>query len=94
MTPRITIDDQTLERLRKEGELQVEDIHGDPVVLMTVDAREELKKLNYDDYAWTAEEMRSVAQRWLEDPEGWGAPGMEVYDELYGDQIGNHAENQ
>jgi hypothetical protein len=94
MIPRITIDDQTLERLRKDGELQVEDIHGLPIVLMTIDARKELQKVTYDDSEWTAVEMRAVAERWLEDPEGWGAPGMEIYDEMYGDRSGDHGESQ
>jgi len=94
MTPRIAIDDQTLEQLREKGELRVEDSHGVPVVLMTVDAREELQKLIYDDSEWTEEEMRAVTQRWLDDPEGWGAPGMEVYDELYGDELTDHGQSQ
>jgi hypothetical protein len=94
MTPRISIDDQTLERLRKEGELQVEETHGIPMVLMTVRAREELRKLIYDNSEWTPEEMRAVAEQWLEDPEGWGAPGMEVYDEMYSDESEDHGESQ
>jgi len=94
MTPRITIDDRTLEQLHEKGELRVEDSHGVPVVLMTVDAREELQKLIYDDSEWTEEEMRAVTQHWLDDPEGWGAPGMEVYDELYGDEPTDHGQSQ
>jgi hypothetical protein len=86
MTPRINIDDQTLKQLRQAGELQVEDTHGVPVVLMTVDARQELQKLVYDDSEWTAEEMRAAGRDQLNDPEGWGAPGMEIYDKLYGDE--------
>jgi hypothetical protein len=45
MTQRIKIDDQTLEQLRLQGELRVEDSRGVPVILMTDDAREELQKL-------------------------------------------------
>ena len=93
MTPKISIDEQTLDRLQKEGELRVEDTHGVPVVLMTVDAREELQKLVYDDGEWTAEEMRAAGRDQLDDPEGWGAPGMEIYDELYGDEPTDHGKN-
>jgi hypothetical protein len=94
MTPRITIDDQTLEQLREKGELRVEDTHGVPVVLMTVDARQELvEKLDYDDSEWTEEEMRAAGRDQLDDPEGWGAPGMEIYDQLYGDKPTDHGKN-
>src|SRR3990170_3609607 len=93
MTPRISIDDRTLEQLRIAGELTVEDSHGVPVVLMTVDARQELQKLVYDDSEWTAEEMRAAGRDQLDDPEGWGAPGMEIYDELYGDKPTDHGKN-
>ena len=93
MTLRINIDDQTLEQLRNVGELTVEDTHGFPVVLMTVDAREELQKLVYDDSDLTSEEMRAAGRDQLNDPEGWGAPGMQIYDELYGDNPTDHGES-
>ena len=73
--------------------MTVEDTHGVPVILMTVDARQELQKLVYDDSEWTAEEMRAVVKPWFDDPEGWGAPGMEIYDELYGDKPTDHGKN-
>jgi hypothetical protein len=94
MTPRITIDDETLQRLREAGKLRVEDTHGVPVVLMTLDARQELQKQIYDDSEWTEEEMRAVIRPWLDDPDGWGAPGMQNYDELYGDNPTDHGESQ
>jgi hypothetical protein len=94
MTPRITIDDETLQRLREAGELRVEDTNGDPVVLMTLDARQELQKRLYDDSEWTEEDMRAVITPWLDDPDGWGAPGMQIYDELYGDNPTDHGESQ
>ena len=93
MTPRITIDDQTLQQLRQAGELTVEDAYGLPVVLMTVDARQELQKLVYDDSELTEQEMRAAGRDQLDDPEGWGAPGMEIYDELYGDKPTDHGEH-
>ncbi len=95
MTPQIILDDQTVEQLRMKGELTVEDAqHGFAVVLMTVDARQQLvEKLEYDDSEWTEEEMRAAGRDQLDDPEGWGAPGMEIYDELYGDEPTDHGEN-
>jgi hypothetical protein len=94
MTPRINIDAQTLELLRQTGELRVEDPHGVPVVLMTVDAREELQKLVYDDSELTADEMRAAGREQLNDPAGWGAPGMGIYDELYGDKPTSNGKDQ
>lgn len=93
MTPKISIDEQTLEQVLKQGELQVEELHGVPLVVMTVDARQGLQKLVYDDSEWTPKEMQAVAEDWLNDPEGWGAPGMEIYDELYGDEPTDHGKS-
>lgn len=81
------MDDEILERLQKEGKLRVEDSSGMPVVLMTVEAHQKLKEPIYDDSEWTEEEMRAAAADLLDDPEGWGAPGMEIYDDLYGDEF-------
>jgi len=88
------MDEQALEQLRRDGELRVEDTHGIPLVVMTVDARRELHKLVYDDSEWTEQEMLSVATQQLSDPEGWGAPGMEIYDELYGDKSTDDGKDQ
>lgn len=94
MMPKITIDEQTLDQLRREGELQVEDAHGIPLVVMTVDARRELQKVVYDDTEWTDQEMLAIAAKQLDDPDGWGAPGMEIYDELYGDKLTGNGKDQ
>lgn len=48
-------------------------------VLMT---RDQFQKLVYDDSELTGDEMLAAAAAGLDDPEGWGAPGMEVYDQL------------
>ena len=93
MTPKISIDDQTLQQVLREGELQVVDPHGVPLVVMTVDARQELQKVVYDDSEWTEAELRAAGRDQLNDPEGWGAPGMEIYDELYGDKPTDHGES-
>lgn len=82
MTPRLSIDDAILQQLQQTGELQVEDTHGVPIVLMTVDARQQLQKATYDDSDMTEQEMMAMGAEQLDDPEGWGAPGMEVYDHM------------
>lgn len=46
-------------------------------VLMT---REQFQQLVYDDSDLTPDEMMAAAAQSLDDPEGWGAPDMEVYD--------------
>ena len=91
---KIKLDDQTREQLLQKGELQVEDTQGVPIVLMTVDARQELQKVVYDDSDLTEDEMLDVAAKQLDDPEGWGAPSMEIYDQLYGDNPTNHGDSQ
>jgi hypothetical protein len=87
----ISLNDQILQQLQSAGEVQVEDTRGVPIVLMTVDARQQLGKLAYDDGDWTTDEMRATTAQWLDDPEGWGAPGMEDYDELNSGDQTNHA---
>ena len=47
--------------------------------------RDQLKQLVYDDDDVSAEEMLAAAAQGLDDPEGWGAPGMEVYDDTQPD---------
>jgi hypothetical protein len=94
MTPRLAIDDQTLHQLQEVGELRVETAAGVPLVVMTVDARADLQKAIYDDSDLTEAEMRAAGRDQLDDPEGWGAPGMEIYDELYGDNPTDHGKDQ
>ena len=82
MAATVSLDDQLLKQLQQTGEVQVEDIHVIPLVLMTVDARDRLQKLVYSDL--TDGEMMALGAEQLDDPEGWGAPGMEVYDTMEG----------
>ena len=84
MTARIAIDDQTFKELQQAGELRVESTNGVPLVVMTVDAREHLQKLAYDDSEWTEAELIAAGSDQLDNPEGWGAAGMEVYDTIEG----------
>lgn len=79
MTPQISLDDQTLDRLRREGEVKVEESHGMPLVLMTVGAREALQKLVYDDSELDADEFLPHAHEAF--AADWDAPGMEAYDD-------------
>jgi hypothetical protein len=83
MTAKVSLDDQLLKQLQETGEVRVQDMHGVPIVLMTVDAREQLG-LVYDDSEWTPQEMMALVANQLNDPQGWGHPEMEVYDEEYG----------
>ena len=80
----ITEDPTVVEQVQKVGELPVE-VNGVQMVLMTVGARQGLHKVIYDDGEWTEDELLAIAAQQLDDPEGWGAPGMEVYDKKYGD---------
>lgn len=85
MDSQIKIDDQTLRRLQQSGELEVQESRGARVVLMTVDAHRELRRIAYDDSPWTADDLRATVTPWLADPEGWGAPGKDEYDDVRSD---------
>lgn len=93
MVAKVSLDEQLLQQLRQAGELQVEDPHGERLVLMTVDARQQLHKVEYDDSEWTEAEMMAVAAEALNDPEGWGAPEMDDYDKVYGGLFNNDEQN-
>jgi hypothetical protein len=94
MVAKVSLGEELLQQLQQAGELRVEDALGVPVVLMTPDARQQLEKLAYDDSEWTDAEQNALMAEALDDPGGWGAPGMEVYDELYGSDFQAHGENQ
>lgn len=79
MTPQIPIDDQTLQQLQQVGEMRVADTHGVPLVLMTVDAREDLQRLIYDTSAPAMGEFLPLAHEAFAG--AWDAPGMEAYDD-------------
>jgi hypothetical protein len=83
MVAKVQLDEQLLNQLQASGEVQVEDARGVPLVLMTLDARQQLAA-SYDATEWTSAEMMSVAAKALEDPEGWGNASMDEYDKVYG----------
>jgi hypothetical protein len=63
--------------------LEVEDPRTQTVYVLL--SREEFQRMlvrRYDDGDLSADEMLAAAARNLEDPEGWGAPGMDVYDRV------------
>lgn len=64
-------------------ELEFEgDASGTVWVMLT---RDRLKQLMYDDDDLSTDEMLAAATQGLDDPEGWGAAGMEVYDDTQPD---------
>jgi hypothetical protein len=95
MAAKVSLDDQLLKQLQASGEVQVEDAHGVPIVLMTVDARQKLHGITYDDSEVTEGEMMGILAAQVNDPEGMGAPGMEDYDTKYGHLFdGTNGEDQ
>lgn len=92
MEVNVTIDEQTFAQLQQTGEIQVIASHGAPVVLMTVDARRQLHKVEYDDGDVSAEEMLTLVAPALKDPDDWGHPDMDVYDATYGDHFKSDGE--
>lgn len=94
MAAKVSLNDQLLKQLQETGEVRVEDMHGLPIVLMTVDARQQLQSATYDDGELTEVEQNALLAAALDDPEGMGAPGMEVYDEMYGHLFNGEVEDQ
>lgn len=90
MAAQVSLDAKLLQQLQQTGELRVEDTHGVPLVLMTIDARDQLHKVVYDDRDITDKEMMAMGTDQLNDPEGWGAPNMDVYDTMKGIDPNTH----
>jgi len=62
----------------QERPLEVRDAAGKVYFVMT---SEQFQKYVYDDSELTPDEMLAAAASQLDDPEGWGAPGMDDYDQ-------------
>ncbi len=81
MTPKLTKElyDALQKNAGKPLDVQAE---GDPThqvyVVMT---RQEFKRLIYGDSDLTADEMMAATAHLFNDPDGWGDPAMDVYDE-------------
>ncbi len=79
MSPKITNDQRNALRQEPDRPIEIEDEQTQKLyVLMT---RDLFRKLVYDDSDITPEEMMAAASEELNDPETWGAPGMEAYDQ-------------
>jgi len=84
VTPRISPEQRDAIRQQSGRPIEVEDEQTHTVyVLMT---REQFQKIAYDDSDLTGDEMLAAAAQALDDPEGWGAAGMEAYDESDSEQ--------
>ena len=78
MTPKMILG--LREALQHSGgkPVEIEDTQTHEIyVLMT---RDDFQRLMYDDSELSEGEMLAAARQGLSDPEGWSAPGMEVYD--------------
>ncbi len=63
---------------RQDRPLEVRDAAGRVYVVMT---SQQFQKYVYDDSELTPDEMAAAAALHLDDSEGWGAAGMDAYDQ-------------
>lgn len=81
MAPKLSSEQRQALVQKPDGPLAVEDEQSNRVyVIISQDHFEKMQRLLFDDSDLTPDEMLAVARLALDDPEGWGAPGMEVYD--------------
>lgn len=81
MTPKLSNEQRQALEQRPDGPLSIEDEQTRKVyILISQDRFERMQRLFFDDGDLTPDEMLAVARQSLDDPEGWGAPGMEEYD--------------
>lgn len=72
------LNEDIAEAVNRQGRpLEVRDAAGRIYFVMT---GQQFQKYVYDDSELTPEEMVAAASSQLEDPEGWGAAGMDSYD--------------
>lgn len=73
------LDEQIAEAVsHQERPLEIRDAAGKVYFVMT---SEQFQKYVYDDSELSPDEMMAAAALQLDDPEGWGAPGMDDYDQ-------------
>ena len=83
-----------IKQVLQSGEVPVE-INGVHLVLMSLDARQELQKIVTDeDDDITGDDMLAIMAQQLDDPEGMGAPGMDDYDKKYGHLFATNGNDQ
>lgn len=63
---------------RQNRPLEVQDEAGKIYFVMT---SQQFQKYVYDDSELSPDEMLAAAESQLDDPDGWGAPGMGQYDQ-------------
>jgi hypothetical protein len=62
--------------------LRVEDpVTNREYVVIAAEIFDRMQQVLYDDTHLTGAEMMAAARHGLEDAQGWGAPGMDVYDQ-------------
>jgi hypothetical protein len=69
---------EVAEAVNREGRpLEVQDAAGRLYIVMT---GQQFQKYVYDDSDLTPDEMLAAAALHLDDPEGWGSPGLDACD--------------
>ena len=72
------LNEDLAEAVNQQGRpLEVRDATGKVHFVMT---SQQFQKYVYDDSDMTPDEMLAAAASQLDDPEGWGATGMDAYD--------------
>lgn len=69
---------------RQDRPLELRDASGKVYFVMT---SQQFQKYVYDDSQLTPDEMLAAAACRLDDPEGWGAPGMDAYDQDHSEPV-------
>lgn len=64
--------------IRQDRPVEVRDAAGKAYIVMTT---QQFQKYIYDDSELTPDEMVAAAAWQLDDRDGWGAPGMDAYDQ-------------
>ena len=73
------LNDQIAEAVsHQDRPLEVRDAAGKVYFVMT---SQQFQKYVYDDSELTPDEMVAATMSQLDDPEGWGAPGMDDFDQ-------------
>jgi hypothetical protein len=79
----VNLNDDLQQALEQQGDSPLELIHPKTKKVYFLVPAETYRKLSagYDGGDLSPDEMLAVAKKALDDPESWGAPGMDDYDE-------------